>query len=128
MRKVFGSMLGVLVLALGACSSGGGGGGTTGATCTPAGTSVAVEAKNFQFVDKCLAAPAGTKFTIDFHNTDKGVPHNLAILDSEGTKVFTGSIFTGDDTKTYDVDALPAGTYSFHCDVHPTMTGAFVVQ
>ena len=124
MRKLTGTMLGaVLVLTLGACSSGG---GTTGATCTPAGASLSVEAKSFQFVQKCLAVPADTKLTIAFHNADGGTPHNVAILDSKGTKVFTGTIFTGDKTETYDVDALPDGTYSFHCDVHPTMTGTFI--
>jgi plastocyanin len=121
-------MLGaVLALTLAGCSSGGGGGNDSAATCTPAGASLSVEAKSFQFVQNCLAAPADTKFKIAFHNADGGTPHNVAILDDAGTKVFTGSIFTGDKTETYDVDALPAGTYSFHCDVHPTMTGAFIV-
>jgi len=126
MRKLTGSMLAaVLVLALGACSSGGGGGNAS-ATCKPAGSSLTEEAKSFKFVQDCLAAPAGAKFTIAFHNADSGVPHNIAILNSAGDKVFTGTIFTGDKTQTYDVGALPAGTYSFHCDVHPTMTGTFI--
>jgi hypothetical protein len=28
---------------------------------------------------------------------------------------------------TYDVPALPAGTYSFRCDVHPDMSGELAV-
>jgi plastocyanin len=128
MRGSTGTMLAaVLVLALGACGSGGGGGGDT-ATCTPRGTSVPVEAKNFQFAPKCLAAPANTPFTIEFHNADGGTPHNVAIVSDSGDKVFTGAIFNGDKTEDYHVDSLPAGTYSFHCDVHSTMTGVFVVQ
>jgi plastocyanin len=117
----------VLVLTLGACGSSGGGGGNAAATCKPAGSSPSLEAKNIQFVQQCLAAPAGTKFTIAFHNADPGTPHNVAIVDSSGTKVFTGQIFTGDTTETYDVNALPPGTYSFHCDVHPSMTGTLIV-
>ena len=130
MRRPIGTLLGaVLALALGACSSsGGGGGGDATATCKPAGASLAVEAKNFQFVEKCLAAPANAKFTIAFHNEDAGAPHNVAIVNGNGDKVFTGTVFTGDKTETYDVGALPAGTYSFHCDVHQTMTGTMVVE
>jgi plastocyanin len=29
---------------------------------------------------------------------------------------------------TYSVNPLPAGTYYFHCDVHPGMNGTFKVQ
>ena len=34
----------------------------------------------------------------------------------------------GPGSVTYQVDALPAGSYFFRCDVHPTqMTGTFVI-
>jgi hypothetical protein len=40
---------------------------------------------------------------------------------------FAGDLVTGPATATYDVPAIPAGTYFFHCDVHPTqMFGTFV--
>jgi len=129
MRRMAGAMLGVAVaLALGACSSGGGGGGGGTATCAPAGTSLSVAAKGFKFDTDCLAAPADTAFTIEFQNQDAGAPHNVAILDDQGTKPFTGAIVNGVKTVTYQVGALPAGTYTFHCDVHTTMNGAFVVK
>ena len=40
-----------------------------------------------------------------------------------------GQIVIGPTTVTYHVVALVAGTYYFHCDVHPTaMQGTFVVK
>ena len=37
--------------------------------------------------------------------------------------MFTGPIFPGVATKTYDVPALAAGAYTFVCTVHANMTG-----
>ena len=68
--------------------------------------------------------PAGKPFQIEFENKDS-VQHNVAIFDSDKlTKnFFRGTVFAGPKTMTYDVPALAAGTYYFHCDVHPNMTG-----
>ena len=37
-------------------------------------------------------------------------------------------IRTGPETATYQVGALASGSYFFHCDVHPTMTGTLTVK
>jgi copper-containing nitrite reductase len=103
----------------------------TTASCTPSGTALKLVAHNVAFDTSCLAAPAGKPFTIAFDNQDPGVPHNVSIYtDDTATKpLFTGEMVTGPKKVTYKVDALPAGTYFFRCDVHPTtMTGTFVVQ
>jgi hypothetical protein len=43
--------------------------------------------------------------------------------------LFTGALVMGPKTITYQVPALPSGTYYFRCDVHPTqMFGTFVVK
>jgi len=100
-------------------------------SCAPSGTSLSVTADNIHFSAGCLAAPAGQPFTITFDNKDSGVPHNVAIYsDSSASKVlFRGQIVTGATTTTYHVPALPAGTYYFRCDVHPTaMHGTFIVK
>lgn len=99
------------------------------AACSPAGTALTVVAKDTAFDRKCLAAPAGTAFTIAFDNQES-LPHNVAILtEKDGDKLFTGEIFTGPKNTTYQVGALEPGTYHFHCDVHPTqMEGTFVVE
>ena len=70
-----------------------------------------------------MTAPAGKAFTIAFSNDDDGQPHNVAIHDSSGTKMFEGDIVTGPKVVVYNVPALPAGTYQFSCSVHPSMTG-----
>ena len=62
-------------------------------------------------------------FTIAFDNKDQGQPHNIAINDAVGCQLFMGEIVTGPKVVVYDVPALPAGTYTFVCSVHPNMTG-----
>jgi plastocyanin len=37
--------------------------------------------------------------------------------------VAKGAIITGVAEASYDVPALKAGAYTFHCSVHPNMTG-----
>jgi plastocyanin len=103
-------------------------------SCAPSGTTVKVMAKNTMFDASCLAAPAGTAFTIDFDNEDP-LQHNVAIysadptVDTNAKTLFQGAIVTGPTMTTYSVPALAAGTYHFHCDVHPTqMYGTFVVK
>jgi plastocyanin len=41
--------------------------------------------------------------------------------------LFTGDLVSGPKKIVYQVPALEQGTYFFRCDVHPTMTGTFVV-
>ncbi len=99
------------------------------ATCTPDGTDLSLSASSIAFDTNCLAAPADTAFTIAFDNQDASVPHNVAIYpEGDGAKaVFTGDLVTGVADTTYEVPALDAGTYRFQCDVHPTMSGTFIV-
>ena len=77
-----------------------------------------------------LSAPANTPFQIDFTNNDAGIPHNVSIHEGSatGTEVFKGEIFSGTGARTYDVPALPAGTYTFVCSVHPNMVGTLTVK
>ena len=100
-------------------------------TCSPSGTSLAISAENTTFDKDCLAAPANQPFTISFANRQKDVPHNVAILTSHenGQLLFRGGDpFPGVATMVYNVPALPAGNYHFHCEVHPlVMQGNFIV-
>jgi plastocyanin len=87
-------------------------------------------ASGIQFDRAELTAPAGVPFQIRFANNDAGIPHNVAIHKGSptGEVVWEGEIFNGVDTRTYDVPALPAGTYGFVCTVHPNMTGTLTVK
>lgn len=93
--------------------------GASGAT----GTVLNLKALGLAFDPKSLTAPAGTAFQIAFDNQDNATMHDVVIKDGSGKEVFKGELVTGVAQKTYSVPALQAGSYTFVCTVHPTMTG-----
>jgi plastocyanin len=70
-----------------------------------------------------LAAETATIVTMD--NQDAGVPHNISIYTDESLseQLFKGELVTGPTVVDYTIPPLAAGSYYFHCDVHPTMAG-----
>lgn len=116
--------LATVALAAAACASGGGAPAVTGSVDPNA---VKVTAKDIKFTTSDVAAPAGAAFQVSFDNED-GAPHNVAIVDGSGKEQFKGEIFGGPATKTYQVPALPAGTYQLRCDVHPDMKATLTVR
>jgi plastocyanin len=106
---------------------------TGGAECGKDGKiALDIVASGTAFDTTCLVAPAGEPFTINFDNKDDAAttgPHNVAIAtdSSYADFLFTGELISGPKQVEYKVDALDAGSYYFHCDVHPTMAGQFVV-
>lgn len=83
------------------------------------------------FSTQTLSGPAGRPFTIDFDNQDPEIPHNVAVFDGpdESAPVIVESeIITGPAAEAIEVPALEAGSYFFHCVVHPTtMTGTLEI-
>ena len=86
------------------------------------------------FAQTTLSFEAGKPTDLEFDNQDAGVQHNVVIFaqdpakDSQAAALFTGDVITGPLKTTYHVPALQAGTYYFHCEVHPTvMTGTITV-
>jgi cytochrome c oxidase subunit 2 len=104
------------------------------ATPTPAPSAAAegpvleLSAKDIAYSTDTLQAPADSPFTIHFKNDDASVPHDVAIRDASGKELFRGDIITGPAEIDYNVPALPPGTYTFVCSVHPNMTGTITVQ
>ena len=84
-----------------------------------------ITARGLQFVEPGFEQPADTPFTIAFVNLDPATAHNVAIHEGSATgpAVFTGEVFPGVAAEVYDVPAIPAGSYTFICTVHPNMTG-----
>jgi plastocyanin len=109
--------------ASGAASATPGAAGSTAAT----GATLNISALNIAFDTDHLDAPAGQPFVLEFANNDPGIPHNVEIKDATGASVFKGEIITGPAKASYQVPALAAGSYTFVCDVHPTMTGTLTV-
>ena len=94
------------------------------------GTALAVTAQNITFVEKELSAPADTAFQIRFVNEDAGTPHDVDIRGQDGATIDDNEILDDAGEVTYDVDPLPAGTYTFICSIHPipAMTGTLTVE
>jgi len=94
------------------------------------GPTLELSAESIAYDTRALSAPADQAFQIHFTNLE-GVVHNVSIFDADNNKVFTGDPITGPDVEiTYQIPALPAGTYTFICDFHPVpdMTGTLTVE
>jgi plastocyanin len=112
------ALMALAIVVLAACSSGRAGEPSVDPDA------VAIHADDLAFSTSSLSAPAGEPFQVAFDNRESA-PHNVAIYrdDSATDQVFGSEPFSGPAVVTYDVPALPAGTYFFRCDVHPDMAG-----
>jgi cytochrome c oxidase subunit 2 len=93
-----------------------------------------IAAKDVAFDKDCLAGPVNRRFEITFENQE-AVPHNVAFFegkDANAPRILPEGetpLFAGPQTATYQLPALKAGSYFFHCDAHQTaMQGKLVVQ
>ncbi len=107
-----------------------GGGGAGGATVVELAAPVGASVSGFDATE--LSFPADTRVVLRFDNQDTGVPHNVVVTDGEdpatAEQLLRGDLVTGPGTMDYEIEPLAAGTYYFHCELHPTtMTGKIVV-
>ena len=98
------------------------------ASAAPGQVVVNLAAQNIQYDQSAIEAPANQPFTIKFQNNDPSTSHNVTIKDPSGAEVFKGEIFSGVDVRIYPIPPLAAGTYTFFCTVHPSMTGTLTVK
>lgn len=134
-RSVMGFLL-FLSACAGGAHQGKGGHAAKSTGCGAAGDDLEISAKGTKFDVSCLAVTADRPFTIHFSNQDAGVQHNVAIFKehpmegaSNGDALFRGELISDAVTIIYHVAPLPAGSYHFHCDVHPKeMSGTLVVK
>jgi plastocyanin len=118
--RLAGILLAVVALVAAGCS----GGPAQTVVGTPAVT-LALVAESSKFDSTSLAVPAGSPFAIAFENLD-ALPHNVSIRG--GSSPIVTEVFTGPAERTYVYPALPAGSYTFICDVHPEMTGTLTAN
>jgi len=86
--------------------------------------------QNIAFSAESLTVPAAAPFELRFDNLE-AAPHNVAIFqgaDATAPNVFREAPFAGPKEVVYMVPALEAGSYYFHCDVHPNMKGTLNAQ
>jgi plastocyanin len=118
--------------AVGALLAGcGGGGGNNATAASPSSngsssqpsapsSSDAVTISNFKFSPGTITVKSGTKVTV----ANKDSTAHTATSD-DGSSFSTGDIDPG-SSKTITVSK--AGTYAYHCSIHPFMHGTLVVQ
>lgn len=88
-----------------------------------------IVAKGLAFDTDTIDLTEQTATAITFDNQDAGTQHNIEIFTDETLKesLFAGELITGPATTTYTVPGLDAGSYFFHCVVHPSMNGTVKV-
>jgi plastocyanin len=116
-------LAGALLVVIAAC----GGSGTTGETSQPAGESTTVASSgattgtidNFAFSPDSLSVSVGD--TVTWTNKQAGTPHTVTADDGS----FDSGNLATDATFSQTFDA--AGTFAYHCTIHPSMTGTVTV-
>jgi cytochrome c oxidase subunit 2 len=91
-----------------------------------------VAAKDIAYDTHALEAPANGPIVIDFTNNDpSSITHDVDIKSADGTVVSNEDPIPGGSEKQYQVQPLPAGTYTYFCSVHPgvaAMEGTLTVK
>ena len=93
----------------------------TGATATPASGAASVTINNLSFAPASITVAKGTKVT--WTNQDS-VDHTVT-ADTASSNAPASSTFG--NGQTYSFTFNTPGTYTYHCSVHPFMTGTVVV-
>jgi plastocyanin len=120
------TLIGALILVIGVVSCGGGG-DSTGTPPPPTCSANTICLESSSFFPTTLSVAAGT--TVTFEN-DLGLFHNVLWDTAAGSAAAGAGDGTGDiadATATHTRKFTTAGTYGFHCNVHPGMNGTLTV-
>jgi plastocyanin len=116
----------MLMLIAAACSSNSGsssGGGSTSAQTSAAGGtsggSADITAENFDFTPTTATVKSGDSLVVANSTTD--TTHTFTVIKTKINETLDPG---ASDTVAID---LKAGTYDFHCTIHPEMTGTLTV-
>ena len=107
----------IAVVSLSACSSGNGASSTMTSSQPVSGNSITLA--NFAFSPPTLTVKVGT--TVTWTNND-GTTH---IVTSDTGVFNSGNLATN---ATFSFTFNSAGTFAYHCSIHPSMTGRVIVQ
>jgi plastocyanin len=102
---------------------GGGSGPSAGAAPSAGGSSAtpsAITISNFKFSPVTLSVQGGARIKV---SNDDSAPHTVTADD--GHSFDSGTVDSGGSTT---IGAPAAGTYAYHCTIHPFMKGKLVVQ
>src|SRR5438552_8229413 len=96
---------------------GGGGGGGGGGGCTSTSNSITIA--DFSFSPSCTTVPLNTTVTW----TNNGPTTHTTTSDATGWDSNNLNA-----TQTFSHQFTTMGTFTYHCKIHPTMTGTITVQ
>ena len=116
--------------ASGAPAASGGGRSASAPAQRPAAADVTIVAHNIAYRRRRPTPRPARRSRSPSTTRTPGIPHNVSIHTggAGGQQVFLGKIVTGPIAEIYNVPALPAGTYTYVCSVHATMTGILTVK
>lgn len=130
-RIALAAAAGALVLGLAACgddsdtsaadattTTASAGGGETTTTASSGGAASTVEARDFAFND--LTVAPGAEFTFENYDT---TTHTLTADDG----AFDSGQVAGGEEVSLTAPTAP-GSYTFHCEIHASMTGTLTVE
>jgi plastocyanin len=107
-------------------------GSASGSPAASGATVTVVATTSTKFDTPKLTTAADKPFTLVFDNQDTTAPHNVILTNPDGSQVQMGgdtNFFVGPGKREYPIGALKAGSYPFHCQVHPqAMTGTLTAQ
>ena len=119
----------VLLWVLGACQYAGmgtysmGGSVVTGSGYT-GGNTASIAISGFAFRPSSVSFMGSAGVTVTWTNYD-GTGHTVT---SDGATSFVSSGTIAANGGTYALSFPTPGTYTYHCSIHPTMTGSIVVN